>query len=56
MATPPRANLSREEPDAGILHGSPSSHVTPNVSTTACPSDISIRDRGDISIGDRQIM
>ena len=30
----------------------PKSHVTPNVPTTACPSDISIGDAGDISIGD----
>ena len=32
--------------------GSPPSHATPNVATTACPSDISIGDAGDISIGD----
>ena len=32
--------------------GSPSSHVTPNVSTTACASDISTGDGSDISIGD----
>jgi hypothetical protein len=35
--------------------GSPSSNVTPNVSTTACPSDISIGDGSDISIGDLQV-
>ena len=33
---------------------SPPSHATPNVATTACPSDISIGDAGDISIGDLQ--
>jgi hypothetical protein len=33
---------------------SPSSHVTPNATTTGCPSDISIGDAGDISIGDLQ--
>src|SRR6476469_8738604 len=35
--------------------GSPSSHVTPNASMTAGPSDISIGDAGDISIGDLQV-
>jgi hypothetical protein len=31
-----------------------SSNATPNVSTTACLSDISMGDAGDISIGDLQ--
>src|SRR5437764_1942215 len=64
LATCPQPQPSADRPTDRSEHeaasapagsfGSPPSHVTPNVATTACPSDISTGDAGDISIGDLQ--
>jgi len=43
-----KAELRLVEPHGA---GPDPSDVTPNASATACPSDISIGDTGDISIG-----